>query len=498
MIDRAVGAVEGMPYGRALALVTAIGAVLRLGLIARQPVGLDEDFTAVAVHQPVGRMIDIVAHDSAPPLFYLLERAVVALADALGLASLGGLGGPVALRLVPTLAGIALIPLLAALARRVGGDSVALWTAAFTALIPTTVMLSGFARMYGLAATLTAAAALLLWRAVERPSPARWGAYLLAAAASVWTVYFAALALAGILAAAVWLRPRRRTAASALLATGLAVATLAPWLVAAQAQFEHAGGGFWVLSETVSTVGGTLSQLFMGPPVDLSVPFAPILIGLQDATVVAGFGCLVWGLRAWRGLDSGRRNAAAFCLIATAGVAVLAVVTLWRPLLDARYADVMWLPLFALVGLGLVSMPRRVAGAVVAVGLIATLALGTAITHSATSYLVPELDAGVGGSDAVLAPWSHYLVLLDEADPAVQARLHVLDPNPLPWYVGTAAYPPGAQVYSIPADAIANRGRIFWIADPGIGLTGLPPDYRQQSVSCSVLACLTIYGPAGP
>jgi len=39
-----------LSYGRTLALVTAVGAVLRLVFIARQPIGYDEDFTAVVVH----------------------------------------------------------------------------------------------------------------------------------------------------------------------------------------------------------------------------------------------------------------------------------------------------------------------------------------------------------------------------------------------------------------------------------------------------------------
>ena len=60
-----------LSYPQALALITAVGAVLRLAFIARQPIGLDEDFTAVVVHQPLDRMIDIVSHDSAPPLFYV-------------------------------------------------------------------------------------------------------------------------------------------------------------------------------------------------------------------------------------------------------------------------------------------------------------------------------------------------------------------------------------------------------------------------------------------
>ncbi|HEY5487162.1 MAG TPA: glycosyltransferase family 39 protein [Candidatus Limnocylindrales bacterium] len=486
-----------LSYGRALALVTAAGAVLRFAFIARQALGVDEDFTAVVVHQPVGRMIDIASRDSAPPLFYVLERAVVALFDLLGQASFGGPGGPVALRLVPTLAGIALIPLLAALARRVAGDSAGVWAAVFAALAPTTVTLSGFARMYGLAAMFTVAATLLLWRALEKPGRARWAAYVVIAAAAVWSDYFSAVALVGILAAALWLRPGRRTAALTFGATVLALASIAPWLVVARSQFDHAGQGFWVPPLSPTVLGGTLAQLFVGPAVDDRVSFGPALFGLQAVAAAAGFACLAGAVFAWRRLGSAGRRAAGFCLLASSGVALLAVAGIWRPLLDARYANVMWLPLFALAGVGLAAMPRRLAGALVAALAVPTLALSIAPTHTETSWLVPELNARVKPGDLAAAASDQYLILLDETDPGVQARLHVLTTGTPPWFLGTAAFPPGAVIHAVPPDVVANRGRVFWIAGPGVAPPALPAGYHSLETRCVTLACLTIYGPAG-
>jgi 4-amino-4-deoxy-L-arabinose transferase-like glycosyltransferase len=489
--------VPRISYGRTLVLITAIGALLRFAFMARQPLGYDEDFTAVIVHQPLGRMIEIVSRDSSPPLFYLLERAVVALADLLGLATFGGPGGPVALRLVPVLAGIAAIPLLAALARRVGGDAAGLWTALFAALAPTTVMLSGFARMYGLAAALTVAAALLLWRAIEKPSPASWAAYVTAGAAAVWTDYFSAVALAGIFAAALWLRPSLRTAGTALAATALALASIVPWLVVARAQFEQASQGFWLPPLSPTMVGGTLAQLFMGPPLDGPLPFETVLVALQVIAVLAGYAALGSAVLAWRRLNVDGRRAAIFCLTASSGVALLAAVSLWRPLLDARYAGVMWLPLFALAGVSLAAMPRRVAGLLVAAVAVPALALSVATTHPETSSFVPRLDAEVGRNDVVGTAWNHYLILLDEAGPGVQTRLHVLALDDPPWYVGTSAYPAGAVIHEVPADVIASHGRVFWIADPGVTPAALPAGYHATENRCAVLVCLTIYGPAG-
>lgn len=488
-------ALGGRSYGRALSVITAAGALLRLAFLARQSIGFDEDFTAVVVHQPIGRMIDVVSHDSAPPLFYLLERGVVALADLLGLASFGGPGGPVALRLIPAVAGIASIPLIAALARRVAGDGAGLWAAGFAAFAPATVMLSDFARMYSLAAAATLASALLLWRAIEKPDMGRWAAYGAAAAVAAWSDYFSIVALAGICAAALVLRPSRGVVARAAAATALAVATLVPWLVLASAQLQHTGQGFWVGPLSPAMVGGTLAQLFMGPPLDGSLPFGPTLIALQGLAVVAGSAALIAAAAASRHLDLDGRRAAGFCLAATSGVVLLAAVSIWRPILDGRYAGVMWLPLFALVGVGLAALPRRAAALLVAAVAVPALALSAVPTHAETSLLVPELDARVGQNDAVLAAWGNYLVLLDEADPGVQARLHVLSTNGLPWFVGTAAYPPGALVHAVPEGVVASGGRIFWVADQGVALVPKPAGYLILESRCVNLACLTVYGP---
>ena len=161
-------------YGQALTLITAAGAALRVLLAARQGLGFDEDFTAVAVSHSLGDTLRIVSRDSAPPLFYVLENAAASVGAA-----------PWNLRLVPIVAGIALIPLLAILGRRVAGDGAGLWAAAFTAFLPAALFTSTNARMYGLAGTLVVAAALLLWRSLERPGALRWAAFGVAAGAAL-------------------------------------------------------------------------------------------------------------------------------------------------------------------------------------------------------------------------------------------------------------------------------------------------------------------------
>jgi len=483
---RGPGPTRRLSYGRRLALITVAGALLRVVLGARQGLGYDEDFTAVAVSHPLTETLRIVSRDSAPPLFYVLEH----LAAGFG-------GGPWNLRLVPIAAGIALIPLLAALGRRVGGEAAGLWTAAFVAMLPATLFSSTNARMYGPAAMLIVAAILLLWRALERPGGRRWIAFAAVAAAAVWTDYFAAVALAGVVLAAAWFRPPGRVYAAACLSFAAALASLLPWLVYAGDQLSHTGQGFWVAPLSPATLIGTAGQLFAGPETQADAPLWGILISLQVVAALAGWLTLA-GLAIRRGrLSPEVRRRALFCLLGCGGVVAMVAVSVWRPLLDARYAGIMWLPLFALAGLGLASLPRRPALALLAAVAVPSLALSIAATRPGVLDLLPEIEARVGPHDLVDADPDHYLLMLAEGSPSVVARLHVLAAADPPWYFGTAAYPPGAVVGAVPRDVIASGGSIFYVGDRGSSPSLLPPGYRERELRCASETCLAVYGPGG-
>ena len=473
-------------YGRGIALITVAGALLRVFLGARQGLGFDEDFTAVAVAHPLAETLRIVSRDSAPPLFYVLEHAAAAVGS-----------GPWNLRLVPIAAGIALIPMLAALGRRLGGEAAGLWTAAFVAMLPATLFSSTNARMYGPAAMLIAVAILLLWRALERPGARRWVAFAAVAAAAVWTDYFAAMALAGVVVAAAWFRPPARVYAAACLSFAVALASILPWLVYAGDQLSHAGQGFWVAPLSPATLLGTAGQLFAGPETQGGAPLWTILISLQVVAAVAGWLTLAGLAVRRRGLSAEARRGAVFCLLACGGVAALVVVSVWRPLLDARYAGIMWLPLFALAGLGLASLPRRPAIALLAAVAVPCLALSVAATPPGVMDLMPEIEARVGPHDLVDADPDHYLLMLAEGSPSVVARLHVLAAAEPPWFLGTAAYPPGAVVGAVPSDVIAAGGSIFYVGDPGSTPAPLPAGYRERELRCAAEACLSVYSPGG-
>src|SRR5579862_7964830 len=103
-------------YAGKVSLITGVGLIARLALLGYQPLWRDEAFTVLAVQRPLGPMLDVVRNDSAPPLFYLVER-LFAVASTI----------PEMLRLFPVLVGTAAIPIAAALGRRVAGDAGGIW-----------------------------------------------------------------------------------------------------------------------------------------------------------------------------------------------------------------------------------------------------------------------------------------------------------------------------------------------------------------------------------
>src|ERR1700693_4063723 len=188
-------------YAGKIWLISGAGLVARPALLAYTPLWRDEAFTALAVQRPLGAMLDVVRNDSAPPLFYLVERLFAVVSSS-----------PAMLRLFPALVGTAAIPLVAALGRRVAGDAGGIWAAVIGAVAPALLVSSLDARMYVLATTLVLASTLCLLRALERPSLLRWALYLAASVLAVYTVYFALFAVfAQVITIGVLHRHRLRT-----------------------------------------------------------------------------------------------------------------------------------------------------------------------------------------------------------------------------------------------------------------------------------------------
>ena len=475
-------------YAGRIWLITAVGLALRLAQIGYQPLWRDEAFTALAVQRSWGSMLNVVRHDSAPPLFYLLERVVAMVSTS-----------PAALRVVPVLAGAAAIPIMAALGRRVAGNNGGTWAAVIGALAPALVVSSLDARMYILATTLVLASTLCLLRALERPTLLRWALYLGLSILAVYTVYFALFALLGqIIAVAILYGRRRFGSAGIVAAVGIAtVASLTPWILAASAQLSHGAGGFWVPKLSVVSLSGGLAQFFIGPPINRWVPGYGAFLVVEGACIVAGLiglAAVVSNRRMFQA--SGAQTASLLALSASVGVGAILIVSFWHPLEDGRYLGTAWAPLYPLVGAGFATLHwRRVAIGAAAVMAAMSLAAFVTSTNPDTPAAVAAIERSAGPHDLIAAYPSEYLLVLYYGNSAVHAQTHSMA-LAFPWFWGTAVYPERAVLKAMPA-ASEDAPNVWYVAGPGDPSPPDPDGYTVKSHHCWPGVCVTMLSPSG-
>jgi len=209
----------------ALGTIVLLAAVLRFATLSTQSIWFDEAATWDLVRRPFGEMLGRIPDgESNPPLFYVLEWGWT---RAFG-------DGEAGLRSLSALAGVLMVPVAYALARRAAGGVVraGLAAAALVAVNPLLVWFSQEARSYALATLLSAVALLLLLRGEEDRRGRVSAAWALAAALALATHYFTAFVLAPQALWLLWRHPRRRDALAAVSAVAAAGLALLPLLLA--------------------------------------------------------------------------------------------------------------------------------------------------------------------------------------------------------------------------------------------------------------------------
>lgn len=344
------------PAGRrsraALLLILLVALALRTCNLGGEGLSSDEAFSwRLTRYEPV-ETVRRTAADVHPPLYYLLLGPWTRLAGASpwGLRSLSvilGLLGVLAVRgavrehgrLLPAPGGSSRgAPLLAAL---------------LAGLHLAQVAPARSGRMYALGVFLAAATSLLLLRALRRGGGRRWLAYGLAAAAFLYTHYYAPFTL---LAQGLWaatfvsgrIRSGRRAEARAALAglggaTLLAVAAFLPWLPALRSQARSVWADYWISPLTIRSVTASLAEWAAGAPgSDAAWPW---LLGLGAVTA--------WAL--WRS----RQRPVFFALqAALPWLAGLALSLGQRSVFLTRYAAFAHVGLVGLWALAVCGLPR--------------------------------------------------------------------------------------------------------------------------------------------
>ena len=377
--DDPVGRVSAQPTARwwgAVAIITVLGAIPRI-VASAESLAWDELYLYAWVHdRGLGAMLDTVAStEKTPPLGFILAW----LGDRLGSA-------PQMVRLPELIAGIALIPMVAILARRVFGAAAGITAAMLVAASPMLVFYSVEARSYGLTATLCVASAVLVLRVVDTGSRVAAIAYAVTAAAALMSHYtaFAVLATLAIFSFVAW--PQRR-GLIALAQAGPALATII-WLPGmidqARISADELARIASVAPLTFNTVGSITGRNLIGHPlaplsrVPGTVGIALIAAGTAIGLVYAGARLLHWA-RARSRTGPSKESLLVVALTCAAPLAAVAVsLQPHQSMLFPRNLMAS-LPTALILIAALLARPPRAAASVATALVIAGLAAGTVI-----------------------------------------------------------------------------------------------------------------------
>ncbi len=408
----------------ALALVCVVGAVLRFATLDAQSLWYDETVTAHLLGLDFASMFDSIgASESTPPLFYVLAWLWTQVAGT----------GEIGLRSMSALLGTATIPVVWAIARRLGGDRAALIAAALTACNPLLIWFSQEARAYALLALLGALSVLLWLRALDSPGTGRVLAWSAVAALALATHYFAAFLL---LPQAVWLLRaaagwRERAATVALpLVTG---AALLPLLLE---QRDNAGAAFIGQSPLHSRVAQIPKQFLVG----YDAPLEGLLVVAAALAMLAGVAGLVM-------LLTGRVTVQPHQRTQVIALTALATIALLLPLAAAATGEdhliarnvLAVLPLvMALAGAGFSAAWRRLPrtalislAAACALSIVAITGVATQPTMQRDNWRGAVRALGpIEGVRVISAPGGSLVPLryyLPHVHPAAQARVRAIE-----------------------------------------------------------------------
>lgn len=213
-------------------MLLALAAAARLWTLGVKNIWLDEVASWVEASYPIPRLLESVAGDIHPPLYYLMLKGWIALAG----------DGPVALRFPSVVFGVLVVFASWFLSRRWLKPSPRIAAGVWIAVSPHLVFYSQEARMYAPATAAVLAACLAYRRWIESrfTSTSSLLAFTLAAIVALYLHYFTALAgLALTIHLLIAARGHRRAVIRWLVAHAVIVAAYAPWMPAAAEQITR-------------------------------------------------------------------------------------------------------------------------------------------------------------------------------------------------------------------------------------------------------------------
>ncbi len=353
-----------------LAVVIAIGAILRFGTISSQSYWLDEATTVHEMQLSFGSLLHQVhVNETTPPLYFVLAWLW---AKVFGTSEAG-------LRSLSALLGTAAIPITYLCGRELVSRAAGLVAAALAALSPFMIWYSQEARSYMLFAVLCGLSFLFFARALRDPSHRNLAWWAVASAAAILTHFFAGFLIAP---EGLWLvlAVRRR---STLVAAAAVAAVQVAVLPLAIGDTSHPLS--WIKAFPLSV---RIKQV----PVDLGLGSLYQSSLVTDGLLGAGALALIVLTLLLVGGDRPQRRGAA---IAAAIAAVVIIVPIVLAQVGSDYVvprnfAPAWIPLAVLLGAACTVPRARLAGAALAVVLLASFVYAGVRIGSEPQYQRPD------------------------------------------------------------------------------------------------------------
>jgi uncharacterized membrane protein len=228
---------------QALVLVVVLAAALgvRLHHLGTESLWLDEAFSVQIAQTDAHRIVVATTDDVHPPLYYLLLEAWLPIAGT----------SDASARLLSVVFSLGVVLAGWAIARRLAGPRVALFTAAILAILPIQIQFAQEARMYALFTLLATVAFDAFTALIERWRAWPFVTFTIATTALLYTHVYAIFILAAEAGVLAWIWWRDRPVASRALrpwglGLGLSFIAFAWWIPVVVAQMQRTHDDFWI------------------------------------------------------------------------------------------------------------------------------------------------------------------------------------------------------------------------------------------------------------
>jgi hypothetical protein len=403
--------------------LVAVGIVLRF--VTRSDLWLDEALSANIARLPVRDMLDALARDGHPPLYYLVLHAWMQVFGE----------GDGAVRALSGLLSVATLPVAWVAARRYGGRVCATAVLVVLATSPFALRYATEGRMYSLLMLLVFLGWLAVGAALESPRPLRLVAIALLSGLLLlthyWSLYLLA-ALAGLLVVRAVRRsgPARRATLEVLGAVAAGGLLFVPWLPRFFDQLGATGTPWGAPSRPAEVITEGLIDIGGGPFGEARTLGALVAV----LALLAVFGRAIDSRHVELDLRT-RPRARAEAAVLTATV-VLGMAVSWAAgtAFASRYLAVVFPLLVLLVGLGVTTIGSRTARGIVLAVVAALGLIGGGYNVATNRTQGGEIARAVNAS---AAPGDVVAVCPDQLGPSVARYLrHDVDAVSFPDLAG--------------------------------------------------------------